>query len=70
MAAVSLLSLVLSDDEFNSLNESMQRKLEAVLQKQKNDFEYLNIKFAKIQTQSGKWILVVQLYSNGQEFAK
>jgi hypothetical protein len=54
MAAVSLLSLVLSDDEFNSLNESMQRKLEAVLQKQKNDFEYLNIKFAKIQTQSGK----------------
>jgi hypothetical protein len=54
MAAVSLLSVVLSEDEFKNLNDSIKFKLEEVLKKHENDSNHLNIKFAKLQTQSGK----------------
>ncbi len=57
MAAVSLLSLVLSEDEFKILNDSIKIKLEEVFKKHEYDSNHLNIKFAKLQTQSGKWIL-------------
>ncbi|XP_032788122.2 nucleoprotein TPR isoform X2 [Daphnia magna] len=52
MATVSLLSVVLSDDEFKNLNDTIKFKLEEVLKKHENDFSQLNIKLAKLQTQS------------------
>ncbi|KAI9556759.1 Nucleoprotein TPR [Daphnia sinensis] len=52
MATVSLLSVVLSDDEFKNLNDTIKFKLEEVLKKHENDFNQLNIKLAKLQTQS------------------
>lgn len=55
MATVSLLSVVLSDDEFKNLNDTIKFKLEEVLKKHENDFSQLNIKLAKLQTQSGKY---------------
>jgi hypothetical protein len=59
MAAVSLLSLVLSEDEFKNLNDSIKIKLEEVLKKHENDSNHLNIKFAKLQTQSGKFAFIL-----------
>lgn len=53
MTTVSLLSVILSAEEFQSLNDSIKLKLEDVLRKHDNDSSQLKIQYAKLQTQSG-----------------
>lgn len=51
--ASSLLSVLLSADEFLSLNDTVRAKLEDCLRKQEIDSNQVKIQFTKFQTQSG-----------------
>ena len=51
--ASSLLSVLLSADEFLSLNDTVRAKLEDYLRKQEIDSNQVKIQFTKFQTQSG-----------------
>ena len=54
MATVSLLSAILTAEDFQSLNETVRLKLEDVLNKHESDSSKLKIQYAKLQTESGK----------------
>ena len=53
MATVSLLSVVLSAEEFQTLNDNVRLKLEDLLKKHESDSNQQKIQYAKLQTQSG-----------------
>ena len=61
--ASSLLSVLLSADEFLSLNDTVRAKLEDCLRKQEIDSNQVKIQFTKFQTQSGITIWTCVLYT-------
>ena len=53
MVTASPLSVVLSAEEFQTLNDNVRLKLEDLLKKHESDSNQQKIQYAKLQTQSG-----------------
>ena len=62
MTTVSTLSVVLSHEEVETINETVRQKLELFIKKNEGDLATLKIQFTKLQTQSGKDVFNVDLY--------
>ena len=56
MASANPLSVVLTADEFLTLNDTVRVKLEECLRKHEQDSNQLRIQFSQLQTSSGEQI--------------